>query len=163
VSARFEGRAGRRSQRQQLCTALMGAGGAACAVRAALLGTGTQRTRMALWRGSAPPGALGVGARVLALDDGQRCVGAAVACGDGGGTAWSLLAAAPPPGRAPDAASVAALADAAARWPLLAAAILATPPDALWHEPHSEERAATWARGRVALVGGALCCVQRGA
>jgi hypothetical protein len=165
VCARFEGRAGRRSQRQLFCAALVGAGGARCAVRATLLGADTRPTRMALWRGTTRTvaNALHAGARVLAVDDGQRCVGAAIALRDGDGTAWSLLAALPPPRRTPDAASVVALADAAARWPLLAAAILATPPGALWHEPHGDELAATWVRGRVALVGGAFsveCCAE---
>ncbi len=159
MRARFEGRAGRRSQRQVACAALVGAGGATCAVRAALLGASERQLHAGpvLWRGSYAErdGSARAPGRTLALDDAGECIGCVV--GSGRDVCWSLVAEALPR-RAPAAATLATLAAAAARWPLLAAAVLATPPEALWHEPLAAAPA-TWARGRVALVGGAHRCM----
>ncbi len=157
VSARFEGRAGRRSQRQLRCAALLGAGGATCAVRATLIGAQVRAQRLAFWHGSSICGGMRIGERLLAFDNAGACVGSAVAAASGR-VYWRLLGA-PPPLRASAASSAAALASlaaGAARWPALAAAIAATPAEALACEPcgMGAHEAVTWARGRALLLGG---------
>jgi hypothetical protein len=172
VSARLEGRAGRRSQRQLRCAALLGAGGATCAVRATLLGAQVRAQRPAFWHGSSVCGGMRLGERFFAFDDAGACVGSAVAAASGR-VYWRLLGAPPPPraSAASSAAALASLAAAAARWPALAAAIAATPAEALACEPcgMGADEAVTWARGRVMLLGGVtaararLCNVAAGA
>ena len=127
VHVRLEGRAGRRSQRSVTCAALLGAGGASCAVRTALLGVAPLDKRVGLWRGVCTAQAHDgwpTGTLELARGADGACVGAAVKHGQR--VFWSLLA--PPlPSRATlDASALASLALAAARWPSLAAAVAQT-------------------------------------
>jgi 2-polyprenyl-6-methoxyphenol hydroxylase-like FAD-dependent oxidoreductase len=91
LHVRLEGRAGRRSQRKVHGAALVGADGASCAVRAALLGAAPVG-KLALWRGvsSWQPGS-----PTFARDAGGACVGAAVTLGDR--LHWCLLAPPQPP------------------------------------------------------------------
>ena len=127
VHVRLEGRAGRRSQRSVTCAALLGAGGASCSVRAALLGASPIDRRVGLWRGVCAVQAdddWPTGTLELARDADGACVGAAVKHGQS--VFWSLLAPPQPPRATLDASALAALAQAAARWPLLAAVVAQT-------------------------------------
>lgn len=152
VHVRLEGRAGRRSQRKVHCAALVGAGGASCAVRAALLGA-APAGKLALWRGvSTHAGDTWQQGPTFARDAGGACVGAAVTLGDR--IHWCLLAPPQPPRAVNGEAAREALAAAAAPWPSLAAAVASTPSAALSCEPFPEPRGCPLrAQGSVLLMG----------
>jgi hypothetical protein len=151
VLVRLEGRAGRRSQRKVQCAALVGAGGASCAVRA-LLGA-TPAGKLAIWRGSTHAGDNWqvTGSPELARDAGGACVGSAVMIA--GRVHWCLLAPPQPPRAVNGDAAREALAAVAAPWPSLAAAVASTPAAALSCERVPEPRGALRAQGSVLLMG----------
>jgi len=150
LAVRLEGRAGRRSQRTVSCAALVGAGGASCAVRA-LLGAAPVG-KLALWRGVSTLAGDNwqvMGLRELARDAGGACIGSAIMIA--GRVHWCLLAPPQPPRAVNGDAAREALAAVAAPWPSLAMAVASTP--ALSCELVPEPRGALRAQGSVLLMG----------
>lgn len=122
---RLEGSAGRRSQRAVSCAALVGAGGASCGVRAALLGAAPLSKSVALWRGtSSQVDGWQAGALELARDAEGAVFASAVS--DGARIHWSLLAPPLPPRAAADETTVLRLLAAVGSWPLISQAVAST-------------------------------------